>query len=441
MWEIMAERAKSDRRSVTTAQALLYVTEQGGRTRKHRYVRDLRSLAPPMVIAIVLQTALYIFLATLPGRNDWHNILLASAVLALVPSTAAVLLAAFRGNGAPIISSTIVVLVLYSFAISVLSTFRVPVSYVAIMMCLPVGTAIMAYANIRLQRSTALHVAIAPFSGVDEVLRQMGKPIPVLSGPDADLSEIDLLLIDPKAHHTEKWSGMLAQCYLGGVEIMPWTRYIEIWHGRLDVSSFDISHLAYSDSQFLYARAKRLIDLALVICTLPIILPLGLLVAFYIFLRDGGPVVFVQPRRGFGGSTFRMYKFRTMYRGSGGGATAKGDSRIIPGCGILRKLRLDELPQFYNILKGEMSLIGPRPEAMDLADIYEREIPKYTSRLLVLPGITGWAQVNSGYTANPEEALKKLSYDLYYIKHLSFDLDAIILFKTAVTVFLSRGAR
>lgn len=437
----MTKRVKGARRSVTTAQALLDLTKKGGRRRNHRYWRDLRGFYAPILTIILAQGALYTFLTTLPGRNDWLNIFVVVVGSAFVPAVAGMLLAAFRGNEAPIVSSGVIMLVLYSFAISMLSAFRVPISYVAIALCIPVGTVVMAYANIRFQRSTVVRVALAPFSHTDGVLRQIGRNIPVLSGPEADLSGIDLLLIDPKAHHTEKWSGMLAQCYLGGVEIMSWTRYIEIWHGRLDVSSFDVSHLAYSYSQFVYAEAKRFLDLAVVVLTLPISFIIIIFVAAFIWSRDGGPILFVQLRRGFGGRSFRMYKFRTMYKGTAGGATAEGDSRIIPGCGILRKLRLDELPQLYNVLKGEMSLIGPRPEAVDLARGYERDIPKYTARLLVLPGITGWAQVNYGYSGNSEEAMSKLSYDLYYIKHLSFDLDALIVFKTIATILLSRGAR
>jgi lipopolysaccharide/colanic/teichoic acid biosynthesis glycosyltransferase len=130
-----------------------------------------------------------------------------------------------------------------------------------------------------------------------------------------------------------------------------------------------------------------------------------------------------------------------MFMGTAGGATGDMDKRIIPGCGLIRRLRLDELPQLYNILIGNMSLIGPRPEAIDLVKWYRREIREWDYRTLILPGITGWAQVNSGYTSNPSEARVKLSYDLYYIKHLSFDLDLQILFKTIRTVLLGMGAR
>jgi len=121
--------------------------------------------------------------------------------------------------------------------------------------------------------------------------------------------------------------------------------------------------------------------------------------------------------------------------------TIAGDNRIIPGCALLRKLRLDELPQLYNIVIGDMSLIGPRPGAVYISRQMEKIEPKYAFRCLVKPGITGWAQVTSGYAGTVEQEIEKLSYDLYYIKHLSFDLDTLIVFKTIQTVLFRKGAR
>ena len=222
---------------------------------------------------------------------------------------------------------------------------------------------------------------------------------------------------------------------------MPWTRYLEIRHGRLDIDSFDISHLNYSPSQLLYARFKRGLDIFAVIVSLPLTIPIAVFVALFLYFLDGNPVIFVQIRRGFGGNRFRMYKFRTMYKGTAGGSTTIADARIMPGCRLIRKLRFDELPQLLNILRGDMSLIGPRPVAEYVARASERVEPKYALRSLVLPGITGWAQVTSGYAATTDEELEKLSYDLYYIKHLSFDLDLLVLFKTVRTVLFGAGAR
>lgn len=423
------------------AQALAYVTAQGARTRRHRYLHDLRMFALPVLTAIALQAVVYVLVATNPGRADWANISLATAILAFVPIFGAGLLTAFRRHEAALMSATLVTVTLFSISVSVLSAFRVPLSYMAILACAPPTVAIIAFANIRFNRTTQARVALAAFNGAKKVLEHIKRDIPLVHAHDTDLGGVDMMLVDPKAHHSEKWSRLLAQCYLAGVEIVPWTRYVELWHGRLDVASFDVTHIAYSPSQLLYARVKRSFDISLVLISIPITLPLAILTAIYIFIRDPGRTIFVQLRRGFGGRRFRMYKFRTMYTGVAGGATAEGDDRIIPGCNILRKLRLDELPQLYNILIGDMSLIGPRPESVELARWYEREIQKYTMRLLVLPGITGWAQVSHGYTSNPDEALEKLAYDLYYIKHLSLDLDILILFKTVNTVLFGRGAR
>lgn len=418
-----------------------YIAEMGGRTRRHKYLRDLRQFTFPIAIAILTQAAVYFVFILRNPRSDWNNMVLAVAALGLVPVLAGFVLTAFRRHDAPVVSSAMVVVVLYSMAISLLSAFRLPVSYVAIAACVPVGVGIMAYANIRFHRTVTVRAALAAFEGAQGVLNLIGRHVPVLPGPQADLSEIDLLLIDPKSHHTESWSALLAQCYLAGIEIMPWTRYMELRNGRLDVSSFDVSHIVYSPSQLLYARAKRLLDLFAVLVSLPITLPIGFIVAAYIFLRDGGPVIFVQIRRGFGGKRFRVYKFRTMYKGTSGGATVEGDSRIIKGCRIVRKLRLDELPQLFNILIGDMSLIGPRPVAEEIARKTERHEPKYALRSLVLPGITGWAQVSSGYAGNIDQEIEKLSYDLYYIKHLSLDLEILIMFKTIRTVLFGTGAR
>lgn len=229
-------------------------------------------------------------------------------------------------------------------AVSVLSALRVPVSYQGLLLCYPVTIVIIAYANSRFLRTIGARVALANFEGADTVASELGA-VPVLSDTHADLPDIEVLLIDPVEHHSRKWSPVLANCYLRGVEIVPWASYLEIRTGRLDIASFEISHLAYAPSQLFYARAKRAFDIGAVLASLPLTLPIAALVAPYISLRDGFPVIFVQVRRGYGGRRFRMYKFRTMYRGAESGSTSLGDKRIIPGCHLIRKLRIDEIPQ------------------------------------------------------------------------------------------------
>jgi len=192
-----------------------------------------------------------------------------------------------------------------------------------------------------------------------------------------------------------------------------------------------------------YHYLKRLFDVfasatALVICS-----PLFVLVPLFIWMNDGTPALFRQERVGRDGKRFILFKFRTM-RSRGDHPdediyTREGDPRVTRVGRLLRELRLDELPQLWNALKGDISLIGPRPEWSKCAERYEQSIPFYHFRHLVKPGITGWAQVNYPYGESDEDAVEKLKYDLYYIRHYSLKLDAMIVLKTLYTMLFGKG--
>lgn len=417
---------------------LSYITSQGARKRRNKYLRELRTFFLPGVAAILFIGAIYVGTIARANRSDWHNTYIVLLTLACVPFFASSILAGLRRHKSAIVTSALITVGLFSMAVSVLSALRIPVSYQGLLLCLPAVAVLMAYANYRFQRSIDAKVVLADFAAAKLVSQQLGD-VPILSNPAEDLPDIEVLLIDPVEHHSAKWSPLLADCYLRGIEIVPWSSFRETKSGRIDVSSFEVSHLAYSPSQLFYARGKRILDILAVFVSVPLTLPVAAFVAAYIGLRDGFPVIFVQIRRGYGGRRFRMYKFRTMYKGAENGSTKVRDTRIIPGCRIIRKLRLDELPQLYNILRGDMSLIGPRPVAEYVARSTAVVESKYELRSLVLPGITGWAQVHSGYASTVDQEIEKLSYDLYYIKHLSFDLDLLIIFKTVKTVLFGAG--
>jgi lipopolysaccharide/colanic/teichoic acid biosynthesis glycosyltransferase len=173
-------------------------------------------------------------------------------------------------------------------------------------------------------------------------------------------------------------------------------------------------------------------------------LPLMLGVAVAILLETGGPVLFKQDRVGLGGRLFKILKFRSMKTGSDKGTpswTAESDSRITRVGAFIRKFRLDELPQLVNILKGEMSLVGPRPEVPYFCELLEREVPFFNLRHSVRPGLTGWAQVKYQYGASLEQAKTKFEFDLFYIKHLSVLFDLTILLETAKVVLIGKGAK
>jgi exopolysaccharide biosynthesis polyprenyl glycosylphosphotransferase len=191
-----------------------------------------------------------------------------------------------------------------------------------------------------------------------------------------------------------------------------------------------------------FERIKRASDIALATLGLLLATPFLLLAALAIRLDDGGPVFFRQTRIGLHRRPFTLYKLRTMRADRDGGRyTVKGDSRITRVGHFLRATRLDELPQLWNVLKGEMSMIGPRAEWDVLVADYEKQIPCYHFRHLVHPGITGWAQINYPYGGNIEDTLRKLEYDLYYIRHYSFRLDAAIVLKTIHVMLFGKGSR
>ncbi len=192
-----------------------------------------------------------------------------------------------------------------------------------------------------------------------------------------------------------------------------------------------------------YHHLKRLFDLLVATAALVICAPLLALLAILIWLESGRPILFSQERMAREGEPFTMFKFRTM------GAPKKDeiediytrarDPRVTRLGRWLRQLHLDELPQLVNVLKGEMSLIGPRAEWIRCAERYEKAIPFYHFRHLVKPGITGWAQVSYGYGASDEDAIEKLQYDLYYLRHYSLKLDAMIVLKTIHVMLFGKG--
>ena len=192
-----------------------------------------------------------------------------------------------------------------------------------------------------------------------------------------------------------------------------------------------------------YHYLKRLFDLALSGVLLVICSPLIVLLTFLVWLTSGRPAIFRQVRVGREGHPFTAYKFRTMAvrteNENDDIYTRPDDPRVTRIGHWLRKLRLDELPQLWNVFRGEMSLIGPRAEWIKCAERYERKIPFYHFRHLVKPGITGWAQVNYPYGESDEDAIEKLQYDLYYIRHYSLKLDAMIVLKTVHTMLFGRG--
>ncbi len=193
----------------------------------------------------------------------------------------------------------------------------------------------------------------------------------------------------------------------------------------------------------LYLCWRKVMDLTFGLLGLVVLILMLPILAVLIYVDSSGPIFYSQERVGYQGRKFRMHKFRSMRtdaeRAGHPGWTIEQDPRVTRVGRFLRALHLDELPQMFNILRGEMSLIGPRPEREEYALELEKANPLYRNRLAVKPGLTGWAQVNYGYGSTSKDELEKLPYDLYYIGHQSFIFDIVILFKTIVEVVSCHG--
>jgi exopolysaccharide biosynthesis polyprenyl glycosylphosphotransferase len=188
---------------------------------------------------------------------------------------------------------------------------------------------------------------------------------------------------------------------------------------------------------------KRTMDLVFSSIILLVAAPVMAVVAALVKLTSSGPVVFAQERVGQHGRLFTIYKFRSMFedaeKRTGPVFASKGDPRITPLGAVLRKLRLDELPQLFNVLRGEMSLVGPRPERPYFVDQFRKQIPLYSRRLRVKPGITGWAQVKWKYDESFDDVVEKTKYDLFYVENISLRMDLKILLNTIATVIGAKG--
>jgi len=231
-------------------------------------------------------------------------------------------------------------------------------------------------------------------------------------------------------------------CLRLGCRVTDETTFYESTYGEVPVSHITPDWFLTADlkgQRQEHAVFKRLLDVVAAGVGLLLTAPLFLFIAIIIRLQDKGPVFYSQTRVGQGGRHFTVYKFRTMYRNaeSGGSAWAQpGDPRVTPVGRILRRTHLDELPQLWNILKGDMSLVGPRPERPELVAPLSSLIPFYDERHLLKPGLTGWAQINYPYGSTIADARRKLQLDLYYLKHTSLELDMTILLRTIGTLCL-----
>lgn len=291
---------------------------------------------------------------------------------------------------------------------------------------------------------------LVPGGSIDRIRSDLGFASITIDKPCIPSQPDAVIVADLHHDHTPEWERAFAMAALHGVGVYHYKQVWEAQTGMVRIEKLSENSLGSLIPSNSYAKMKRLIDVLLTVSVLPFLLAPLLGVAVLIRLDSPGPVFFRQERIGYRGRPFDVLKFRTMRILTSAVAdndpvhraiTRDDDDRITRVGRFLRQTRIDELPQILNILRGEMSWIGPRPEARPLSEWYEREIPFYSYRHIVRPGITGWAQVNQGHVAGISEVHDKLRYDFYYIKNFSMWLDLVVLFKTVIVVVRGIGAK
>jgi lipopolysaccharide/colanic/teichoic acid biosynthesis glycosyltransferase len=291
------------------------------------------------------------------------------------------------------------------------------------------------------ERRTRTRIAVVPFGRVDRLFPIREVDWLRLKRPSLhDARRCEAIVADFSADLPDEWEAFLADAALEGRIVYQYKQLAESLTGRVELEHLSENSFGSLVPARGYFHLKGLIDFLFALALLPVLIPVMLAIAIAIRVDSKGPILFRQKRVGYAGRSITVYKFRTMRPIAiederDAAMTKDGDGRVTRLGRVLRQLRLDELPQVINILKWEMSWIGPRPEAQVLSVWYTDELPFYRYRHVVKPGISGWAQVNQGHVADVH---RKLQYDFYYIKYFSPWLDLLIFLRTIRTGFGSK---
>jgi lipopolysaccharide/colanic/teichoic acid biosynthesis glycosyltransferase len=300
---------------------------------------------------------------------------------------------------------------------------------------LSVAACLAAFAS--LYRDTERRIGVVGISS--DLLREIPGRVDRVAEPEAGICDkYDILIVRPSEVYLRGWAQPLLAAAISGCEVRTFAKYIEERDRRIPLMGVPEILEELSAPQGSYVIVKRLAD---VVCVLLLALPALCLAAAAIALiavTSGRPFLFVQDRVGLNGRVFRLYKLRTMINSQNSMvqiATATVDDRITPLGKLLRRFHIDELPQLWNVVRNDMTLIGPRPEQPDLVAEYMRSIPYYGMRHQVKPGISGWSQVRYGYASTTTETQRKLEFDLFYLRHFGPLLDLEILARTFASLF------
>jgi lipopolysaccharide/colanic/teichoic acid biosynthesis glycosyltransferase len=298
------------------------------------------------------------------------------------------------------------------------------------------------------QRQRLIRIGFVPGSYAQRLQDVEGISWTPLDMRQFQVGRLEAIVADFSAEMPPEWERLIAEWSIGGVTVYSKKHLLESLTGQVEIEHLSENQFGSLIPASSYLKLKAFLDWCAAVLVLPLLAPLLGGLALLVRLDSPGPAIFAQRRMGFRGRPFTVYKFRTMTFAADKAddaldfaITVENDHRITRLGRILRKSRMDELPQIFNILRGEMSWIGPRPEAVALSQWYEAELPFYRYRHIVRPGVTGWAQVNQGHVADVESVQKKLNFDFYYIKYFSPWLDMLIIARTVKTMLTGFGSR
>jgi len=371
------------------------------------------------------------------------NVLFGSLIGYLVSSTTLHRLGGIPGNRP--LSYIVPVLIASLLSITAFIIFtRIDYSRTVLLLSLCI-VPFVTYAEFKLRQylQTGRYVVI-PFGFYKELIRLNPTKFYTIKKPSFVARDTIGIIVDSNEQLPANWQQFIAAELSKGTLVVDSVAAYESISGKSPLDHYgELAGHELLPSQT-YLTAKRLLESSLVLISAPVILPLIGIVAIAVKTESRGPAFFVQRRVGKGGRAFNMYKIRSMRTNSeenGAQFAGEDDPRITRIGRFIRKMRIDELPQFLNILKGDMALIGPRPEQAAFVQEFEKVIPLYSFRHIVRPGITGWAQVTHGYAADEDGTREKLAHDFYYVKNLSIWLELDIIFKTIKTMITGFGAR
>ena len=337
--------------------------------------------------------------------------------------------------------------VAYGFTVLILLLGRIDYARFILVSGFVLGVIWFFFLQIRFQSRRRLRLGVIPLGAVSSLKALQGVEWREMLDPLEDFSGLQAVVVDLHHDLPDAWERRLADFALAGLPVYHCKQLVESMTGRVELEHMSENSFGTLSPASTYMALKHTTDWLMAALTLlAAILPL-LVIAFAIRLDSSGPALFRQVRIGYRGRPFRVFKFRTMTdrpaaeTSRDAAMTMADDLRITRVGRLLRRSRLDEVPQLLNVLRGEMSWIGPRPEAQVLSQWYEAEIPFYRYRHIVRPGITGWAQINQGHVARVDEVIAKLQYDFFYIKNFSPWLDLLIVARTVRTMLTGYGAR